>query len=138
MKGGDIVTSTLGCQTPGSVAVIALPDPAVAGSVLTLRSRSERALGDNSRAIAIDLRNVQRIDTQTLSELCVALRSISRHETVLAVVGADQRVRWALTLCEIDGLEFHHTINSALARSDNRQRKLKRSSRDGRTVRGVL
>jgi len=128
-KVGHIVSLALGYQTRDSVAVIALAHPAVAGSVLALRSRSERALAANSRTIAIDLTAADHIDTQTLSELCAALRTIGRHNATLAVVSTDARVRWVLGLCDIDKLELHPTIRSALARSRAVRRKLKRSSR---------
>ena len=102
-------------QARGSVAIIALPARVESVSVLTLRSRSERALVTGSRAIAIDLRATDHIDTPTLSELGAALRRISRHNPKLAVVGADVRVRWALELCGIEGLQLHPTMRGALA-----------------------
>jgi len=130
-KDGQVVSPALGYQTRESVAVIALAHPAVAGSVLTLRSRSERALAANSRVLAIDLRAADPIDTQTLTELCATLRTIGRHNATLAVVSTDPRVRWVLALCDIDKLELHPTIRSALARGRAVQRKLKRPSRPG-------
>jgi anti-anti-sigma factor len=102
-------------QAHGSVAVIALPARVEAVSVLALRSRSERALVSGSRAIAIDLRATDHIDSPTLSELIAALHRISRHNPKLAVVGADVRVRWVLELCGIEGLQMHPTMRSALA-----------------------
>jgi anti-anti-sigma regulatory factor len=119
------VTSTFGSQSHDPAALVAFPESAIEDSVSALRSRSERALAAGSRAFVIELQASPRIDTQTLSELCIALRAISRHGAKLAVVGADQRISWALTLCEIDGLELHPTIRSAFARSRTNQRKLK-------------
>jgi anti-anti-sigma factor len=106
---------TVSFQDRGSVAVIALPSRVEAVSVLALRSRSERALVSGSRAIAIDLRATDHIDSSTLSELVAALHRISRHNPKLAVVGADVRVRWVLELCGIDGLQMHPTMRGALA-----------------------
>jgi anti-anti-sigma regulatory factor len=100
--------------------------------VRVLRSRSERALVTTSRAIVIDLGAADQIDTRTLSELCAALRSIGRHGAELAVVSRDPRVRWALALCDIDGLELHPTVKIALARSRADQRKLLRLGRGAR------
>jgi anti-anti-sigma regulatory factor len=102
-------------QIRGGVAVIALPARVEAVSVLALRSRSERALVTGSRAIAIDLRATDHIDTPTLSELGAALHRISRHNPKLAVVGADLRIRWVLELCDIEGLQLHATMRVALA-----------------------
>jgi anti-anti-sigma regulatory factor len=130
------VSPALGDQTDCPVAVIAFPEPASDGSVLALRSRSEQALVTDHRAIVIDLRAAEGIDTQTLSELCAALREISRHGAKLAVVAADQRVGWTLNLCEIDGLELHPTLKNALARSRTNQGRPKRPrARDLRSPR---
>lgn len=74
-----MTSPALGYQTRGPAAVIALPKRAEAGTVLALRSRSERALNAGHRWIAVDLRAVDHIDTPTLAELCVALRQISAH-----------------------------------------------------------
>jgi hypothetical protein len=84
----------LGYRTRGRAAVIALPQRAEAGSVFTLRSRSERALNAGHRWIAVDLRAVDDIDTPTLAQLCAALRQISAHGHRLTIVGADLRVQW--------------------------------------------
>jgi anti-anti-sigma regulatory factor len=111
----DEEESAVSVQTRGDVAVIVLPARVEAVSVLTLRSRSERALVTGSRAIAIDLRATDHIDTPTLSELGAAMHRISRHNPKLAVVGADLRVRWVLELCDIDGLQLHPTMRAALA-----------------------
>ncbi len=102
-------------QAHGNVAVIALPPQVDAVAVLALRSRSERALVAGSRAIAIDLRATEHIDSPTLSELVAALHRISRHNPKLAIVGADVRVRWVLELCGIEGLQIHPTMRGALA-----------------------
>jgi anti-anti-sigma regulatory factor len=115
MTSADQGDQTVSYQAHGSVAVIALPARVEAASVLTLRSRSERALVTGSRAIAIDLRTTDHIDTPTLSEFGAALRRISHHKPMLAVVGADPRVLWVLELCGIDGLQLHPTMRGALA-----------------------
>jgi anti-anti-sigma regulatory factor len=104
----------LGYETRGPAAVIALPERAEAGTVFALRSRSVRALSAGHRWIAVDLRAVDHIDTPTLAELCVALRQIGAHGHRLAIVGADLRVQWVLELCDIDGIELHPTLKSAL------------------------
>jgi anti-anti-sigma regulatory factor len=115
MTAADREDRLVSYQTHGSVAVIALPARVEGVSVLTLRSRSERALVAGTRAIAIDLRATDHIDTPTLSELVAALHRISRHKPKLAVVGADVRVRWVLELCGIDSVQLHPTMRAALA-----------------------
>jgi anti-anti-sigma regulatory factor len=115
MTAADREDQAVGYQAHGSVAVIALPARVEAVSVLALRSRSERALVTGSRAIAIDLRATDHIDTPTLSELGASLHSISRHKPKLAVVGADPRVVWALEQCGVEGLQLHRTMRGALA-----------------------
>ena len=95
----------------GSGAVIALPARAEADCIVALRSRGERSLAAGTRAITIDLRAVQHIDTQTLSELIVVLAAFSRQRPELGIVGADPRVRWVLELCDIAGLELHPTMS---------------------------
>ena len=115
MTATDQEDQTVSYQAHGSVAVIALPARVEAVTVLALRSRSERALVGGSRAIAIDLRATDHIDSPTLSDLVAALHRISRHNPKLAVVGADVRVRWVLELCDIEGLQMHATMRAALA-----------------------
>jgi anti-anti-sigma regulatory factor len=105
-KDDDFVSIVRGRRTRDPVEVIALAEPVVAESVLALLGRSERALVDGG-TIVIDLRDLHRIDTQTLSELCAALHKVNPQGAKLAVVGADPRVQWVLALCDIDGLELH-------------------------------
>jgi hypothetical protein len=82
-----MTSRTLGYQTRGPAAGIALPERAEAGIVFALRSRSERALCrpplDRGRSPRVD-----HIDTPTLAELCVALREISAHGHRLALDGS--------------------------------------------------
>jgi anti-anti-sigma regulatory factor len=98
----------------GAVVVIALPARVASANVRVLRSRSERALVAGHRAVAVDLRAVDNLDTQTLSELCCALRRIARHGAKVAIVGADVRVRSAIELCDIAGIELHLTLRSVV------------------------
>jgi anti-anti-sigma regulatory factor len=115
MTSADQEDHAVSDRTDGDVAVIALPGRVEAISILTLRSRSERALATGSRAVAVDLRATDHIDTPMLSELAAALHRISRHNPTLAVIGADGRVRWVLELCGIEGLQLHPTMRGALA-----------------------
>ncbi|MGI8715638.1 MAG: STAS domain-containing protein [Solirubrobacteraceae bacterium] len=108
--------------------MITFPDRAEAGTVLSLRSRNERALVAGHHWIAVDLRAAYHIDTQTLGKLCVALRQIGRHGAKLAVVGADRRVHRVLELCAIDGLELHQTVDSVFAQTSVGERERRRRS----------
>ena len=112
----------LGYRLRGSVAVITLPAHVEPDCILALRSRGVRAVGGGSRAVAVDLHALGRIDTDTLSELAIALRTISRHRATLAIVGADPRIRLMLELCGIDGVEFHPTVRRALDAVGERRR----------------
>jgi anti-anti-sigma regulatory factor len=121
------MTSTvLGFRSRGSAAVIALPEQPQVGTIVSLRSRSERALNAGHRWIGVDLRAVEHINTPTLAELCVALRRITAHGHTVAIIGPDARVQWVLELCAIDGLELHRTLKSALDQSRASQRERSR------------
>jgi anti-anti-sigma regulatory factor len=113
----------------GPVAVITLPKRVDVACILSLRSRSERALATGSRAITVDLRAVRHIDTTTLSELIGALHRISHHNPNLSVVGADARVWGVLEGCDVEGLALHHSMNGALAHVREDQRTLARAAR---------
>lgn len=119
--------SRTGPRGHGSDAVIALPARAETDCILALRSRGERALATGTRAITLDLRTMQHIDTQTLTELIIALRRLSHHHPELCIVGADPRVRWIVELCDIEGLALHPSMRSARAHLRRaRQRPLRR------------
>ena len=120
------MNSPIGDRGRGSDAVIVLPARAENDCILTLRSRGERTLATGTRAITIDLRTMQHIDTQTLTELIIALRRLSHHHPELYIVGADPRVRWMLELCDIEGLELHPTMRSARAHLRAKQRPPRR------------
>jgi anti-anti-sigma factor len=100
------------------VWVIALHGEVDPGMVIALQRKINRAL-DSGSGVVIDLGAVSGVGAQTLSLFCGALRRLKRG-AVLAIVGADPRVRRVLELCAIDRLALYPTINAALAAADDR------------------
>ena len=96
-------------------AVIAVEDPVDADAVRGLTGRVQRARADDARRVVIDLPGEARIDNHTLARLVDAVRRGPRgDQATLAVVSADPRVRWVLELCQIDGVQIHPTLKTAL------------------------
>lgn len=118
-----------------SAAVVALPDRPDGADVHTLQRRVDGALLARRRPIMIDLLAVSYIDTQTLAELCSALRRLTGRGATIAVVGADARVQWVLELCWIDGVELHPTLNAALTRCPDIPTRASRVTRPGAVAR---
>ena len=101
------------------VWVIALEGEVDPGMVIALQRKINRALDSGSGGVVIDLGAVSGVGAQTLSLFCGALRRL-RGGAVLAIVGADPRVRRVLELCAIDRLALYPTMNAALASADDR------------------
>jgi anti-anti-sigma factor len=109
---------TFTCREVSEVWVIALEGKVDPGTVIALQRKINRALDSGSGGVVIDLGAVS-VGAQTLSLFCGALRRL-RGGAVLAIVGADPRVRRVLELCAIDQLALYPTINDALAAADDR------------------
>ena len=101
------------------VWVIALEGEVDPGMVIALQRKINRALDSGRGRVVIDLGAVSGVGAQTLSLFCGALRRL-RGGAVLAIVGADPRVRRVLELCAIDRLALYPTMNAALASADDR------------------
>jgi len=100
------------------VWVIALEGEVDPGMVIALQRKINRALDSGRGRVVIDLGGVSGVGAQTLSLFCGALRRLNRG-AVLAIVGADPRVRRVLEVCAIDGLAVYPTIDAALAAGDD-------------------
>ncbi len=102
-------------QRPRCPPVFELEGQVDPGSVSELHGAIATALADGHHLVVIDLYAVLDMSTQALSELCAGLRRVSATGRRLAIVGSDLRIRWVLQVCQIDGLELHTTIETALA-----------------------
>jgi anti-anti-sigma factor len=113
-----VTSSVLAYHTAGPTPVYAVDGLVIdSGTVTELQRRIDQALSDGRRLIVIDLLGAGVMSASVLSMLCAALRQACSGGPRLAIVGADPRVAGIFELCEIDGLELHPTINTALASS---------------------
>jgi anti-sigma B factor antagonist len=97
------------------VPILALEGEVGPAAVIALQRRIARALDGGHRRIVLDLGATTILGGPTLGLLCGTLRFVNRCGATLAIAGSPARVQRAIDLCDLDRVEFHPTVHTALA-----------------------